>query len=211
MLRQSKPLTRKTPLRCRPVETRVAVKRKKKCGNPECRESFVPARMGQKACSVPCALVVGRMDAARAERKQDKVRKEALKTRRDYIKGAQIAFNTYVRTRDAGKPCICCGRLVEKNFLTGSNWDCGHYRSVGSAPHLRFHLWNAHRQLVSCNQHGGGRAVDYRIGLIERIGLAKVEALEADQAPRKHDIEWLKRFIKIMRKKTRRLEKRRGK
>jgi hypothetical protein len=32
---------------------------------------------------------------------------------------------------------------------------------------------------VHCNRHGAGRAVDYRIGLIARIGLARVEALEA--------------------------------
>lgn len=33
--------------------------------------------------------------------------------------------------------------------------------------------------------------MDYRLGLIERIGLAEVEALEADQEPRKWTIEEL--------------------
>jgi hypothetical protein len=34
--------------------------------------------------------------------------------------------------------------------------------------------------------------VDYRIGLIERIGLPAVEALESDQEPRKYSIQDLK-------------------
>jgi hypothetical protein len=188
----------------------VEVKRKKKCQNPECGERFVPARMGQKACSVPCALVVGKVEAVKKEKKQDAVRREKLKTRSDYIKEAQREFNKYVRTRDQDKPCICCDEPLGAGAV-GGGYDCGHYRSVGSAPHLRFDTRNAHAQRKQCNRYGAGRAVDYRIGLIRRLGLAVVESLEADQAPRKHDIEWLKRFIKIMRKKTRRLEKRRGK
>jgi hypothetical protein len=208
MLQSRKPLSRKSPLRARPIETRVAVKRKKKCQNPECREAFLPARMGQKACSVPCALVVGKVEAVKKEKKHDAVRREKLKTRSDYIKEAQREFNKYVRVRDFGKPCICCGQPLGTR-AAGGDYDCGHYRSVGSAPHLRFDLRNAHAQRKQCNQWGAGRAVDYRVGLIARIGIAKVEAVEADQAPRKHDIEWLKRFTAIFRKKTRRLEKRR--
>lgn len=61
----------------------------------------------------------------------------------------------------------------------------GHYRSTGSASHLRFNEDNVHRQLVYCNRYGAGRAVDYRLGLINRIGLQRVEALEADNQPHK--------------------------
>jgi hypothetical protein len=62
----------------------------------------------------------------------------------------------------------------------GGAYDCGHYRSVGSAPHLRFMEANAHAQRKACNRWGAGRAVDYRIGLIQRIGIEAVESLEAD-------------------------------
>lgn len=95
------------------------------------------------------------------------------------------------RLWDAHLPCICCSRTSEKQYLTGTNWDCGHYRSTGSAPHLCFHEDNAHRQLTVCNRHGAGRAVDYRIGLIARIGLARVEALEADNEPRHYTVDQL--------------------
>ena len=74
----------------------------------------------------------------------------------------------------------------------GGGFDCGHYRSVGSAPHLRFDERNAHGQTKQCNRYGAGRAVDYRIGLIQRIGLEQVESLEADQTPKKYSIEDMK-------------------
>jgi hypothetical protein len=193
----------------------VEVKRKKKCQNPECGEKFVPARMGQKACSVPCALVVGKVEAAKKERKQTAAKAESLLRRKDLIPVAQQVANKYARVRDHDEPCISCGKPAgASEALTGGGWDGGHYRSVGSAPHLRFFLPNIRKQCKHCNDSRrglGGNHVEYRKGLRAKFGDAWVEALEADQAPRKHDIEWLKRFIKIMRKKTRRLEKRRGK
>lgn len=124
--------------------------------------------------------------AARVERAETRRRKEAIKRIPDLIREAQIAFNSYIRARDAGKPCICCGRTEAMGYgLAAHGWDCGHYRSTGSASHLRFNEDNAHRQLVICNRHGAGRAVDYRIGLIARIGLARVEALESSNQPHK--------------------------
>ena len=130
---------------------------------------------------------------AKEERALVKVRREKLKTRSEYLKEAQIAFNAYIRERDKDKPCICCGRAsTGVSGLGAHGWDCGHYRSVGSAPHLRFDERNAHRQLVVCNRYGAGRAVDYRIGLIQRIGVAAVESLEADVTPRKWTIDDLK-------------------
>ena len=71
----------------------------------------------------------------------------------------------------------------------GGCFDAGHYRSVGSAPHLRFDERNVHGQRKQCNRYGSGRAVDYRVGLIQRIGLEVVEALEADQQPKHYSIE----------------------
>lgn len=148
--------------------------------------------MMHRACGPDCAIALAATERKRLDAKQTRERKAALKTKRDFTKEAQVAFNAFIRARDAALPCICCGRTSEKQYLTGTNWDCGHYRSTGSAPHLRFNEDNAHRQLTICNRHGAGRAVDYRIGLIARIGLSAVEALEADQAPRHYTIDDLK-------------------
>ena len=125
--------------------------------------------------------------AAKVERASIRARKEAIKTIPVLIKEAQQAFNAYIRARDADKPCICCGLPLSAGDVGGS-FDCGHYRSVGSAQHLRYDERNAHGQRKQCNRWGAGRAVDYRIGLVARIGLEAVEALESDNAPRK----WLR-------------------
>jgi len=156
----------------------------------------------QKVCSFSCAIDLTVAEKKKVQRKgelilrrADKVTREGQKTRSDYIKAAQTAFNLYVRTRDAKKPCICCGKPLAAESI-GGGFDCGHYRSVGSAPHLRFEENNAHGQTKQCNRWGAGRAVDYRLGLIARIGLEAVEALEADQAPRKHTVDELKAIKK---------------
>ena len=63
--------------------------------------------------------------------------------------------------------------------------DAGHYRSTGAASHLRFKEDNCHAQSKHDNQYKSGNAVEYRIRLIERIGLERVEALESDNQPKK--------------------------
>lgn len=155
-----------------------------------CRGKLTPERAGQLV-HVECVADWVQAQAAKKERakakevrKVDKERKEKLKRIPDYIKEAQTAFNAYVRARDAGKPCICCGMPLELGGV-GGGFDCGHYRSTGSASHLRFNPDNAHGQRKVCNRWGAGRAVDYRIGLIQRIGIERVEALESDNVPHK--------------------------
>ena len=115
----------------------------------------------------------------KTERRADKAKRERLKTRSDWIKDAQREFNGYIRARDkaAGHPCISSGRPLD---WSGNAVDAGHFRSVGAAPHLRFDERNCHAQSKHDNQYKSGNAVDYRIGLIGRIGLEAVEALEAD-------------------------------
>jgi hypothetical protein len=165
-----------------------------------CRNQFVRSRPLQPACSFDCELELAnrnvakaqakraRLETARArtERKADRAKRETMKPLRKLLGEAQKAFNDFIRARDAKQPCICCGRKETAVDGLGSHgWDAGHYRSTGSASHLRFDESNVHRQLVFCNRHGAGRAVDYRVGLIARIGLAEVERLESSNEPRK--------------------------
>ena len=128
--------------------------------------------------------------AAKVERAETRRRKEAIKTIPELIKEAQREFNAYIRARDADKPCICCGQPLGTGEVGGA-YDCGHYRSTGSAAHLRFDERNAHAQRKVCNRWGAGRAVDYRIGLVARIGLEAVEALESNNTPHKWQREEL--------------------
>lgn len=92
---------------------------------------------------------------------------------------AQKICNEYIRYRDKDLPCICCGKFATSFYLTGGEWDAGHYRSTGSADHLRFDERNIHKQLKNCNRDKAGRVVEYRQGLIKRFSVEYVEALES--------------------------------
>ena len=85
--------------------------------------------------------------------------------------------------------------------------DAGHYRSIGSASHLRFHENNCHAQSKHDNQYKAGNAVYYRIGLIGRIGPAAVEALDADNTPHKWTLEELIAIKAKYKAKRKELEK----
>lgn len=180
----------------KPAEPKPAAgPRPKKCKH--CRSSYLPdpKRPWKTFCSDECALHIALADLAkqkakkqRAERAKDKAKREGMKTYPQLIREVQAVFNKKIRARDqlAGFACISSGRPLD---WSGNGVDAGHYRSTGSAPHLRFNEDNCHAQSKQDNRYGAGAAVDYRIGLINRIGLARVEALESDNTPRKwtHD------------------------
>ena len=144
--------------------------------------------MGQKACSINCAADHARSEREKKERKEGKERKAKLKTRSDWMRETQAAVNAYVRARDADLPCISCGRHHE------GQWHAGHYLARGSHPNLALVEVNLAKQCAPCNTHLSGNQLKFRVGLIARIGLEAVEALEADNEPRKYTIEDLKRI-----------------
>lgn len=186
----------------------------RKCANPACRSEFTPAfSTTQKVCKWQCGLAIkdqnhdkARKAIASQERVEHRERKEKVKTRSQHMQECQIAFNAYIRTRDqlAGHCCISSGRPLD---WSGNATDAGHYRSVGSAPHLRFDERNCHAQSKQDNRFLSGNAVDYRIGLISRIGLEAVEELEADQSTRKYTIDDLKAIKAEYRAKVREMKK----
>jgi hypothetical protein len=176
----------------------------KQCAH--CLKPFTPARPLQSVCSPRCAAQLTKVRKAK-EKAELKERKRALETIPQLIKVAQREFNSFIRARDRGKPCICCGRPLG-NGEVGGDYDCGHYRSTGSASHLRFDPRNAHAQTKQCNRYGAGRAVDYRIGLIARIGLEEVEVLEADNTPHKWERDELRQIAAKYRQKLKQLKER---
>lgn len=170
-----------------------------------CRAPFEKRSMAHVACSPKCALELAAAAREKKARKDYQSRKEALKTRSDHLKAAQVAFNAFIRYRDRHHLCICCGLPLGEGAI-GGGYDAGHYRSTGSAPHLRFDERNCHAQRKQCNRYGAGRAVDYRTGLIARIGQQEVESLEADQAPRKWSVEELIAIRAEYKKKLKQLQ-----
>lgn len=152
---------------------------------PACKTKFGPARPLQVACNWECAITHTRNLKAKREAKAHREAKAAAKPRGWFLKAAQVAFNRAMRLRDADRPCISCGAQDAK-------FDAGHYRSVGSNPALRFEPLNVHKQCAQCNQHKSGNAIEYRIGLIARIGQESVDWLEGHHEPKHYSVDDLK-------------------
>jgi len=142
-----------------------------------CAKPFTAQRMGQRVCSFRCAAKVPKIERKQAAAK-DRASKEAQKTLPQLRKEAQAVFNLFIRLRDFGKPCVCCGKVpFGPQALTGGQFDAGHYRSRGSSPELSLNEDNCHSQLKECNRFGWDVA-GYRAELLRRIGPERLAALE---------------------------------
>jgi hypothetical protein len=181
-----------------------------------CGKTFKPWSPFQSVCKPACLLrKVNReerekkaqaKERAKLDRMMDKAAKEAQEPIRKLIAAADKAFQAFIRERDrqAGHLCISSGQPLD---WSGNKTDAGHYRSKGAASHLRYNEDNCHAQTKNENRFKAGNAVDYRIHLIGRIGLARVEALECDNEPIKWERHALRQIATIYRGKLRELKK----
>lgn len=189
--------------------------RQKRCKH--CRETFTPERQFQAACSASCAIELARThrekEAKRARlqaRRERRAALERLRSRGDWIKLAQQAFNAFIRERDRDEPCISCGTTKHKRTYTCiSGWVASHFRSTGAYPELRFTEDNVHKACVRCNSHLSGNLIPYRERLLDKIGLERVEWLEGPHPPAKWTIDQLREIIATYRRKTRELKEQR--
>ena len=71
--------------------------------------------------------------------------------------------------------CISCGKVCNVSEMDG-----GHYISRAKTI-TAFSPLNVHAQCKHCNQHLAGNLVEYRKGLITKVGIEAVEFIEAIQ------------------------------
>ena len=167
-----------------------------------CKTRFKPFRTTQIICSIQCSNKYAKLQQMKREAQktkewnaEKKVRKEKLMSRSDWMNLFQKVFNTYIRKRDEGKACISCGTYNGKK-------NAGHYMSVGSTPELRFNEDNCHLQCERCNTFYSGNLINYRINLINKIGIKGVEFLERkDHEPLKLTVDEIKDLIAVYKKK----------
>ena len=158
-----------------------------------CREPFEPRQPMAVVCSLECAKSFAasirektEKQAATKQRKADRERKEKIKTRSELAREAQQAFNTWIRLRDAGRPCISCGRHHQGQM------HAGHYLSVGARPELRYEPLNVWLQCAPCNTYLSGNAVLFRQALVREIGQDKVDWLEGQHPAKKYAADELR-------------------
>ena len=149
--------------------------------HPDCIDGYAEAQ----AAKAERAEEKKARAAAKVERAETRRRKEEGKTVPQLMKEADEAFAAFIRERDrqAGHACISSGKPL--NWNAGNQVDAGHYRGRGAASHLRYDEDNCHAQTKRENRFRAGNAVDYRVRLLQRVGAARVEALECNNAPRK--------------------------
>lgn len=136
--------------------------------------SFISKR--DKICK-SCKRVRRIQEAANKDRRKlNRLKKKKEKTKTvikisDLKKKVQRKVNRYIRKRDKDKPCISCGKYMDKK-------EAGHYIAQGSSGFLRYDLDNIHGQCAACNRWKHGNLVEYRIGLVKKIGEYRVVQLE---------------------------------
>lgn len=166
--------------------------KEKKCRY--CKEKFIPFNSLQPFCFKNECIT--KHNKTTLEKKKAKAKKEFRENDKStLLKLAQTVVNKYIRLRDLNKPCISCGHLGDRQI------HAGHYRPMGNNQQLRFYTLNIFAQCSICNNYKSGNLAEYRLNLIKKIGLAKVEEIEANQERGNYSVEYLQKLIKVFRKK----------
>jgi hypothetical protein len=147
-----------------------------------CGDRFVAFRTvdpvcGKMACRYEFAMRVAAK--ARSKREKDQAREDreklkSMETLTQHKNKVKRTFQKWCRLRDRDEGCISCGTT------RAGQYHGGHYRTTKAASQLMFHPMNCWKQCAQCNNHDSGNVVEYRINLVNRIGLAAVEWLESN-------------------------------
>jgi hypothetical protein len=138
---------------------------------PYCSEPFKLFNSLQPCC--PKIECIKKHNSKKEVNKRVKEMKKDVQSLNDCRAIARAAFQTWIRLRDQFKGCVSCGKRDGK-------FDGGHYLSAERYTGLIFDEDNCHKQCSRpCNKDLGGNTHEYRKGLILRIGLQRVEELEA--------------------------------
>lgn len=165
-----------------------------------CKAVFEVKSNSHWYCDFECAMEALKIKNDKKWKKEKAVRKEALKTNSDYVRELQVVFNKFIRKRDEGLNCVSCNQPYKTNF------QAGHFHSTGGYPELRFIETNVHGQCRYCNLHAHGNLIEYREGLMKRIGGGELTILETlKNIPRKYSIPELKALKIKYKEKTKML------
>jgi hypothetical protein len=162
-----------------------------------CRSDFVPVRPQlQRVCSASCAIAIVKVKQAQRAAKQQRQDKQRIKTKAKWLQEAQTEFNKFIRLRDAGHPCISCQKPPKKA-------NAGHYKTTKAYPELRFNEDGCHIQCEHCNTYLSGNISAYRVNLIAKIGIERVEWLESKHETKHYSIDDIKAIKTLYREKCR--------
>lgn len=161
------------------------------CGNRFLRETMINLN-GGNFHDIECAVSYSRkpkqqdkgakiIDSAwkaqTIKRREEARKREGSKGHYEALKSALHMYIKHVLRR--GQPCYTCD-LEQKHGDNPQNFHVGHFMPAKMVDPRRFMLANLRIQCNSCNVHNSGRQKEYRIRLIEEMGLEHVEWLECE-------------------------------
>jgi translation initiation factor 2B subunit (eIF-2B alpha/beta/delta family) len=148
------------------------------------------------------AITKSKAKKVKEQRKEKKEALERLKTNSDWLKDCQRVVNKYIRERDKDvKTCISCSKSI-KGVRHAS-----HYLSSGGHSSVRFNTDNIWVSCYKCNVMLSGNLLKYRIRLIKKIGIERVEYLESiANETRRYSVDELKEIMKEFKEKIKQLE-----
>jgi hypothetical protein len=141
-----------------------------------CKKEFTQFNSTISVCGYQCAIEWGKLHPKKTsiKRVNSEIKSEAkqkLKTQAQLRNPIKLHFQKWCRIRDEKEPCISCGTNEAK-------WDGGHYLKAEIYSGVIFDERNVNKQCSYCNQYLDGNTAAYRQGLIKKIGLEAVIALE---------------------------------
>ena len=166
-----------------------------------CKSEFTPLRPLQYVCSPICSINYSKALNDKKEAKEWNKRKSELKkktkTLSDYLKETQKECNKYIRKRDENLKCISCNKEI-KGVKHAS-----HFYSSGGHSNIRFHEDNIHVSCFKCNVMLSGNQNEYRVRLIKKIGLERVEWLDENaHIEKKWNKEELRNLLEYFKNKS---------
>jgi hypothetical protein len=109
------------------------------------------------------------------------IKKKKVKSLSKLKKEALDLYAKVVKLKAYAEGRLKCYTCDKELTLNTTDCQLGHYLSRGAYPGLTFHPDNSRPQCVRCNVWLHGNTVEFRHRLIQEIGVAKVEALEAQR------------------------------
>jgi hypothetical protein len=143
-----------------------------------CKQEYTPIKQAQPRC-IPCIQKEEKDKVFKQLKKQIEKPLKPQKPLKQKIDKEWIKLSKAIKKRDAGLPCISCGKYMQPYEI-----QAGHYIARGKSTKLKYEPRNIHAQCWNCNNnHQIQQQVQegFRKGLIARKGLAEVEWLEGSK------------------------------
>ena len=153
-----------------PKEPMIEAPNKSKFHSKDCQVDYA-VRKGREATAKRIAKT-----KADTKKKNAKFDKEFYDNDRKTRNAAAVKWcHKYIKMRDTGQPCICCGNPLEPGF------HAGHFKRADKNPMLKYHEDNINGQNRQCNFYEGGDKGNYENNLRVKIGNERVDWIIANQ------------------------------